>query len=59
MNPARSLGPAIVSDHWVDWWVYLVGSFVGAVAAVAIACLLRGPPTSVGSEAAQGSPPGR
>lgn len=42
MNPARSLGPAIVLWHFSDWWVYLIGPLLGAVIAVGIAYLLRG-----------------
>jgi aquaporin TIP len=33
MNPARSLGPELVQNVWDDWWVYLVGPPLGAVAA--------------------------
>ena len=36
MNPARSLGPALLSGIWADWWVYLVGPVAGALLAVAV-----------------------
>jgi aquaporin Z len=36
-NPARSLGPAIVSGQWQGWWVYWIGPLIGAVAAT-VAC---------------------
>jgi MIP family channel proteins len=32
MNPARSLGPALVSATWMEQWVYLLAPCLGAVA---------------------------
>ncbi|WP_202796351.1 MULTISPECIES: aquaporin [unclassified Pseudonocardia] len=42
MNPARSLGPALVLGDWTAWWAYLVGPAAGAVVAVGFAYVLRG-----------------
>ncbi len=30
-NPMRSLAPALVSGHWTNLWIYLVGPFIGAI----------------------------
>jgi aquaporin Z len=57
MNPARSIGPALVSGRLADWWIYLAGPLAGALAAVALAWAVRGPPAFAANEAAQGSPP--
>ncbi len=56
MNPARSLGPAIVSGDLHDWWIYLIAPLVGALAAVLAALVLRGPGGDPGGvRAAQGA----
>jgi aquaporin Z len=56
MNPARSLGPALVLNDWTSWWAYLVGPAAGAVIAVGIAYVLRGRGGGrSGTEAAMGT----
>jgi aquaporin Z len=42
MNPARSLGPALVLNDWTAWWAYLAGPVAGGVVAVCFAYVLRG-----------------
>jgi aquaporin Z len=42
MNPARSLGPALVAGDWTAWWAYLLGPVIGAGIAVGFAYVLRG-----------------
>jgi aquaporin Z len=39
-NPARSLGPAIISGQWGGWWIYWVGPLVGSVAACLVCSAL-------------------
>ncbi|MBV9660998.1 MAG: aquaporin [Acidimicrobiales bacterium] len=57
MNPARSLGPALIGGHWHDWWAYLIGPTAGAGIAVGFAWILRGAPSPAANQAAQGTGP--
>jgi len=43
MNPARSIGPAVVGGHLEYWWVYLAGPVLGAWLAVPTCCGVREP----------------
>jgi aquaporin Z len=38
-NPARSLGPAVISGQWDGFWIYLTGPLTGALLA-SLACSL-------------------
>jgi len=56
VNPARTFGPDVVSAHFGHYWVYVAGPLAGAVLAVAVAYVLRGPGGGTsGSTAAQGA----
>ena len=52
MNPARTFGPDLASVTFTSYWVYIAGPIAGAVLAVGIAFVLRGP-------GAISPPPGR
>ena len=39
-NPARSLGPSVVSGEWREWWIYWVGPAVGSLLAMLAASFL-------------------
>ncbi|GMJ14183.1 NOD26-like intrinsic protein 1;2, NOD26-LIKE INTRINSIC PROTEIN 2 [Hibiscus trionum] len=41
MNPARSLGPAIVSNHYKGIWIYLTSPVVGAVSGAWVYNMVR------------------
>jgi aquaporin Z len=42
MNPARSIGPQIVTLDFTYFWLYVIGPFVGGLIAVVFAYALRG-----------------
>ena len=42
MNPARSIGPALVSGEWGNLWIYVVGPVIGAAAGAFAYQLVRG-----------------
>ncbi len=54
MNPARTLGPDIVSWDFTGWWIYIVGPLAGAAIAVMLIGLVRGLPDRAEREAAEG-----
>jgi len=61
MNPARSLAPELVLGDFTHAWVYVVGPIAGALAAVGVAYILRGPGgdkhSMTAAQGALGEPP--
>lgn len=55
-NPARAFSPDLAIGNLSTWWVYLLGGIIGAVAAVLVARVLRGPAKAQEAQAAQGVP---
>src|SRR5437764_14960509 len=55
MNPARSLGPALVSGDLTNQWIYIVGPLTGAAIATVVAFILRGGTTGDAVQAASGT----
>ncbi len=54
MNPARSLGPALVAGVSADQWIYVVGPLAGAFIGVAVVSVCQGAPKPEEAEAAEG-----
>jgi len=50
MNPARSLGPALMSWTWTAQWVYIVGPLLGAVAGAYVYRWLREASQTIGGD---------
>ena len=44
LNPARTLGPALITGNFNDIWIYLVGSIGGAILAALLYTYLLKPP---------------
>jgi aquaporin Z len=55
-NPARAFGPDIALGNLSTYWVYPVGSLIGAVAVVVVATVFRGAATAQEAKAAEGTP---
>ena len=55
MNPIRSLAPDLLRGNLDTAWIYILGPLMGAMIAVGFEWILKGPPTALGTIAAQGS----
>jgi len=48
MNPARSMGPAVMAGYWEDHWVYWVGPIIGGlIGGLVHKHVLRSPQTEI------------
>jgi aquaporin Z len=54
MNPARSVGPMIVTGELSHAWIYLLAPCVGGLLATALIWLLQGPPNHEEEKVARG-----
>ncbi|HKF41646.1 MAG TPA: aquaporin [Thermoanaerobaculia bacterium] len=39
-NPARTLGPAVISGRWEGWWIYWAGPLLGTLAGILVLSFL-------------------
>jgi len=39
-NPARTIGPAVISGHWDGWWIYWVGPLLGMLLGILVCSFL-------------------
>jgi len=42
MNPARTVGSAVVANVWTDWWVYFLAPAIGMLAAAEVYLWTKG-----------------
>jgi aquaporin Z len=56
LNPARSFGPALISGHWTNAWIYTAGPLLGALIAVALTAMLHPTTNADEVDAAEGRP---
>jgi hypothetical protein len=54
MNPARSLGPALVAGTFAHQWIYLIAPALGAASTTVVAYLLHGPRQPGEADATEG-----
>jgi MIP family channel proteins len=52
LNPARWFGPALVGNHFTDWWAYILGPIVGAAVAAGVFKFIIEPASGPVQEAA-------
>lgn len=53
MNPARSIGPALISGNVQHLWIYLMGPVCGALLAVPTCCLIQEPGCCLAAKSAE------
>jgi len=55
MNPARTLGPALLVGGFSAWWVYVAAPLAGTLCAVGLMWFTHGPPTQAEVRKSAGS----